>query len=341
MKRKYITVDLMVGLELESFTNELEKVEPHFSEQPSKTIKDIEKKLESADLDCIKRYYGEEFSFEELCHRLPLEMFSQFSFDELCKLKYSAQFMMHQSVRDLFETDAEYELVRKIINSMWRWGMGKGIWNEVVDVHNCIRHFSFLDDPRFEIRLDHTTWFNRYGYSKYSRTYLDGVFAYLIHYKRKHVFTIGFSIMDDRRLLLQQIQSTKRKGNRYLYKLPVNRLEFVLNLFKKNFPEHDIYLVDGEDLANKTLSSYQRVLQNARKRHDQIRADLKRSSEECDSNEQWLLETKEEIRHLKAGIRHLKKDKTRLVKSYQESGKFEITSTVIDLNNLKHRLVIG
>src|SRR5581483_4269851 len=127
-------------------------------------------------------------------------------------------------------------------------------WNEVVDAYNALRSFSVMPEKGFELLLDHSTYYNEYGWSHYNRLYLDGVFGYLLLYKGEHVLTIGFSIMGGKRLLIQQVQAPARKGNRALYRLPHNRVEFVIELFERHFEGYELSLVTGESLVEKTLS---------------------------------------------------------------------------------------
>ena len=299
----------MKGLHLRSLSGELLRVEPKCAEKPMDAITGAEEKLWPSR-DAVARCF-DHFSFAEHFYRLPLKVFRNFSFDELCKIYYSTIFMMDESVRRRFETNPRYEVVRKIKSSMWRWGSGSGVWNEVVDAYDNIRRFSFISDPDFEIRLDYSTYWNEFGYSKYSRTYLDGVFAFLVYFKREHVMTIGFSIMEKKRLLIQQIQSTRRTGNRYLYRLPPNRLEFVIDLFRKNFPGYALYVIDGGSLAEKTLADYRRICSN-------------------------LYRDESRRKELQAAISHLEADKPRLAAFYRDSGRFRLGPHTKKVNGLEH-----
>ena len=319
----------MKGLHLRSLSGELLKVEPQHTQKPVNAIKNIDEKLGPWKQQMLEEY-GEDFSFLKNYHQLPLEALKGFSFDELCKLEYSTVLMMRQSVGELFKTHARYEVVRKIQSSMWRWGYGNGVWNEVVDAYEHIRHFSFTRDPDFEIRLDYTTYWNEFGYSKYSRTFIDGIFAFLVYYKKEHVMTIGFSVMDKKRLLIQQIQSAKRSGNRYLYRLPKNRLEFVIGLFREQFPGYRLYVIDGGMLMEKTLADYRRALARAYERCVRYRAN--------GEDRIWLIESERECEELEARIAHLEADKPRIVAFYANGGRFRFGSTQT-VNRLLHRRV--
>jgi hypothetical protein len=205
----------MKGIHLRSLSGELHSVKKKHEKNPVLAIQGVPEKLGHWYEELRENW--SDFTFIKQYHDLSLGQLRGFSFDELCKLDYSSTFMMDESVRKLFETDVRYEVVRKIRSSMWRWGMGRGTWSEMVDTYNNIRNFTFLDDPDFEIRLDYTTGRNECGFSKFTRTYLDGVFGLLVYFKNKHVLTIGFSVTEKKQVLIQQIQSKNRKGNRYLY----------------------------------------------------------------------------------------------------------------------------
>jgi hypothetical protein len=189
---------------------------------------------------------------------------------------------------------------------MWRWGCGDRSWNEVVDAYNGIRNFSLGVDG-FELRLDFTTWFNYRGYSRESRTFLDGVFGFLVYYKGEHVMTLGFSFARDRRLLVQQVQLTKRKGNRFLFKLPANRVEWILQRFGEAFPNHVLCIADGGDIANSHLKSYKEALQSFKEMETRGQADA---------------EDRKHIEILESKVTHLTADLPRLRDFYANVGCF-------------------
>jgi hypothetical protein len=273
-------------------------------------------------------------------YQLPLQAFSEFSFDDLCKLHYSSFIMMDQSVRDIFDNDPRYEIVRKIESSMWRWSMSREQWNEVVDAHERIRNFRFVDNPDFDIRLDYTTSTNEFGRAKFTRMFIDGVFAILVYYKRQHVMTISFSILKDRTLLVQQIQSVKRTGNRWLYKLPKNRVEFVIDLFIKNFPAYQLYLIDGKYLIQRLLRNYERLLGLARATlaEDQRRLDKCNETEKEDILRD-LRNGNENCESLIRTIAHLEADKDRLVSFYRNIGRFRFGLKTIERFGMPHYIV--
>lgn len=303
----------MKGFQLRSLTGELHKVRQRDAKSPAQTIIESEKKF-GHWWDYICKEFEGRFSFPADCRMLGLRAFAGFSFDELCKIHYSSIIMMDRSVTHLFETSARFEVIRKIENSMWRWGVGKGTWNEVAEAYDRIRTFSF-DQTDFEVRLDYTTYFNPYGCGKCSRTYLDGVFAYLVYYKCTHVMTISFSIQEKKHLLIQQVQTTARSGNRWLYQLPANRLEYVIGLFEKYFPGYRLWVIDGNSLVEKTLADYQRGCEQMQRVKD----------------EDGYLAFRSKVAHLEA-------DKPRLAAFYRNTGRY-VSGPSRKVNGLIHHRV--
>lgn len=320
----------MKGINLRSLKGELQSVSTVFADQPILVIERVESKLEFCR-DYIESEF-DAFSFQNDYHRLPLGALRNFSFDELCKLNYSSIFMMNKTVRRLFETQPNYEVTWKIKNSMWRWGSGKGTWNEVVDVWNGLRQFRLGLGPDFHIRLDYTTGPNQFGRSKYSRTFIDGVFAFLVYYKRKHVMTIGFSIVEGRRVLIQQVQLKQQSGNRWLYKFPQNRMEFVIDCFVTHFPGFTFCVIDGESLAEKTIADYERGLQRARERVERNR---QRSEEDLAHCGVDIEQDEDEVKEFETRIAHVKNDSQRLAQFYKDCGRYALGQSVV-INHITH-----
>ncbi len=316
----------MKGLELQLFKLDLHKVEPD-SKKPAETI-DWSPKIEPFT-NQMARIYTMPFDFEKEYHRLYPEFLVNFSFDELCKLKYSTIIYMDQ-LKHLFEKEPQYEIFEKIKSSMWRWGCGSGTWNEIVDAYDNIRHFSLGNLPDFEIRLVYTTGCNERGWAKDVDIYLDGVFGFLLYHKGKHVLTIGFSIMEERRLLIQQVQSSQRTGNRSLFKLPSNRMEFVIDLFTKNFPGYELYVIDGNFFAEKYLSGYRERLENNKK---------KLVTKASHYSESYLETIEEECSKLEAQIANIESRKSKIVEFYRNTGRFKLGRKILSPLSIKHRPV--
>ena len=215
---------------------------------------------------------------------------------------------------------------------MWRWGMSKGTWNEVVDIYQGVRNFSLGINSDFEIRLDYTTGYNEFGHSKYSRTYIDGVFSFLIYYKRKHVMTIGFSFMDNHRVLIQQVQLKQSSGNRWLYKFPQNRLEFVVDLFAKYFSDFSLHVIDGKSLVKKTVADYENGLQRAEER---IERDLRYAAADPGHCGADIKEDEDAVATFKSRIAHLKEDMKRLALFYSDCGRHHLGEPLV-ANRITH-----
>lgn len=316
----------MKGINMSSLKGELHHVDAEFAENPALSIQEVDSKLDFCR-DFLKAYF-KDFSFQKDYHKLPVGAFRNFSFDELCKLRYSTFSTMDDSVDNLFNRRLRYEVFNKIRSSMWRWGCGNGTWNEVVNAWNGIRNFSLGLGPDFETRLDYTRGINAYGNSKFSRTFLDGVFAFLVHYKRKHVMTIGFSIMEGERILIQQVQLKQKSGNRWLYKLPKNRMEFAIDLFAKNFSGFTLYVVDGQSLAEKTLANYKEGLQRAQDKKDRVEycgADIREN----------------EIEAFQTRIAQLMADSPRLSHFYGDCGKYVLGQSITVNRLIHHKLELN
>ncbi|WP_413460691.1 hypothetical protein [Herbaspirillum huttiense] len=304
-----------MGFPLCLFKNDLARVPAHYAKAPIRTC-DVPEILGSRILAWADE---EHIDQDAILRQLPFSLLRrQLSFDQICKARYSEVFMMHSSVEQAFETNPEFLIVQKIANSMWRWGGGAGVWNEVVDAYDGLRCFS-LGVAGFEIRLDWTTGFNERGYSREARIYLDGVFGFLVYYRGEHVLTLGFSFMAGHRLLVQQIQLAKRKGNRFLFKLPRNRVEFAIQCFGNAFPLHRLCLADGGDICLTSLRSYQRA-------HSSASSRLARKYDVRDEQERCEFERR---------IAHLEADLPRIAELYKEAGAFTRAAEFV-VNGIRH-----
>jgi hypothetical protein len=137
--------------------------------------------------------------------------------------------------------------------------------------------------------------------------------------------TIGFSITKGRGILIQQVQTVKRTGNRFLYKLPKNRIEFTIDLFKRNFPRYSIFVVRGKSLTQKIIDGYQVQLDR-----------IYEYSKEKDKNQ---LAKDERVIEYKRKISHLKDDEARLVSFYNDVGSYDDKSEIKVVNRLVYRMV--
>lgn len=205
------------------------------------------------------------FDFEKNYHSLHIQHFKYLSFNKLCQLRFNSVMMMHRSIYDLFEKEPQYCILRKIQNSMHRNGgcySDKKTWNTIVKVYDIIRKFD-LEPKDFTVTLDYTIGSLERGYSVNAGIYLDGVFAFLVHYKGKHVMTIGFSVARNHSILITQLQMIQKKRNRFLYKFSKNRMDFIIGKFFQHFKGFDIYLINGKSLARNLEGQYKNLVETA------------------------------------------------------------------------------
>ncbi|WP_298847123.1 hypothetical protein [uncultured Salinicola sp.] len=266
--------------------------------------------------DKFRRYmldYYDTDDIEELAHHLPIEAFRRLDTGKTAKTMLFPKNSLPSDVERELEKDPVLRIIRKIDSSTWRWGYDRGAWNDIVSAMEGLASFD-LGSDEFEITLDQTTGRNDYGYSEHSRTYLDGVFGFLVHWKGEHVMTIGFSFAAGRRLLVQQVQNTKRSGNRWLFRLPRNRLEHIIDCFVRSFPKHRIHVADGADYAKRSLDSYLEARNRVAER-------LKRRNDDVEDR----LTDREELEALNEKISHLRHQMERLRALYSDTGRHRQT----------------
>lgn len=243
-----------------------------------------------------KRIIDDPTRLKEISRRLPLEPFwSECSWDEIAKIVFGDVIM--SELGSLFDR-MDYERIRrgrhgeivekgpmpeflefiyKLRNSMHHYGeYQQRSWNDLVSAYYAIPEFDF--GPEFDVRFDHSRYFNWWGrayhigeqirkmempwdeksiYWDNNELYIDGVFAYLIYYKGKHVLTLGFSL-GGKKVLLSQVQLRNQRGNRWLYKLPLDYFDYAVTRFSDHFRHHgfDVCLVQGQSLADQIASWY-------------------------------------------------------------------------------------
>ena len=297
----------MKGTPLSLLASVLTRVPVHQNRKPVRSFDAmgiLGEKFRAYALD----YYGTD-DIEKLIHNLPIQAFTKLGLDRAAKTMLSSQYSIPGDIERELEQDPVLRVVRKIDSSIWRWGHDRGSWNDIVSAMEGLSTFH-LDNEEFEITLDQTTGRNEYGHSEHSRTFLDGVFGFLVHWKGEHVMTIGFSFAAGRRLLIQQVQNTKRSGNRWLFRLPRNRVEHIVDCFARSFPKHRIHVADGADYAKRSLGSYIEA-------RDRVKDRLARH---CDDQE-YRQRDEQELAELEDRIGHLKAQQERLHALYRDSGR--------------------
>jgi hypothetical protein len=327
-----------VGVDLGFYRDDLHRVPDEFDEKPSLAF-DAWERVGPVTRAYVEEQWGPDADFGKIYYHLPLTAFGRLTFDELCKLRHSSGVMMDSSVEELFRKDPRHVVVRKIASSLWRWGRNEKKWNEIVDAYDGLRRFD-LGLPGFDAVLDYTTGWNERGASEHSRTFLDGVFGFMVRHRGQHVMTVGFSFAGDRRLLLQQVQSARQKGNRWLYSFPQRRVEFVIDRLQAAFPDHSILVVDGAELARSSIESYRRGLGSARARVERARAALESGSAASWHAEDLESALKDEANFLRR-IKHLEGDTGRLAEFYADTGRHAREGEAVKINGLTHHPLSG
>mgnify|MGYP003393907094 CR=1 FL=1 len=197
------------------------------------------------------------FSWEDQGHMVPLQVIQEvFTFSEQMYLYVSG--ILASPLGDHIEKS--HFLLWKIHNSHWRYGM-----TESYDL--TLRHLRGLqslcvDLPGFDLRLTWSTFFNPTGTSahirgveKHENLYLDGPFGLLVYYKGQHVMTIGFAL-SSYGVLVSQVQLRAKTGNRFLFKLPEDYLEWALRIVARAFPEDQLWLPTGASVTQAVRKSY-------------------------------------------------------------------------------------
>ena len=308
----------VAGLDPAALTTTLTKVGVHLNARPILSF-DVWKQLGPEVMAYVKSCPDEQF--ETIAASLPAFVFDRLTPDEICKVRHSLTSSIN-AIEDRFEADPELQIVRKISNSIWRWGSGRGYrkqrWNDVVEAHTGIRRLS-TGIAGLTGTIDHTTGWNKRGYSEYARVFLDGVFGFLIHHNGEHVMTIGFSISSNRTVLLQQVQLTKRKGNRWLFGLPTSQVEFAIDRIRTAFPKHRIMVADGGEIAQKSLDDYSKAIAA---REDWLANHHDTRQAHTGYTASYLSRWQSEMGELQARKDHLAGDVERLKTLYRKTGPY-------------------
>lgn len=323
---------MATGLPLSTYVAPLRKVPVHLNARPSAAFDAMERIGPHARAYIASTFETDDF--DRISHNLPMRAFARLSLDEIAKIRHSTSMMMDRSVEDAFDHEPNHVLVNKIASSMWRWGFSRGDWNGIVDAYDGLRSFD-LGIEGLEVRLDHTTGRNECGYSEHSRIFLDGVFGLLVHHRGEHVMTIGLSVMGGRRLLLQQVQLRSRRGNRWLFRMPANRMEFVVDRLMSAFPRHAIHVADGADIAARSLRGYREGLAQAKASVARYAMRLAESSGDVRDVGEYLATAKESVAEYADKIAHLETEAPRIAALYRNTGR-HAQGRALRLNGITH-----
>lgn len=193
---------------------------------------------------------------EDSVHLLPAAYWNTRTPSEYWKARHFATYQFEDEGHSA-KLDPRAVLLGTIKRSHWAYRLYNPSWDEIVECYNGTAAFD-LGLEGFEVRLDHTSPYKRCGPAFHEHIHLDGILAFHVYHKEKRVMTIGFSFAEDRSILIQQIQLASRTGNRWLYRFPKNRIEFILERFAAAYPTHNIHLINGSDLCRSILGLYER-----------------------------------------------------------------------------------
>lgn len=313
---------MTVGIPLTSFAETLSYVPVHQNTRPVRSFDPF------ARFEKLRQYilvqHGTD-TIESVLHKMQAPFFTKLGVEKGCKAMLSVHYALDSDVSSVICHDPSFDLVRKIANSIWQWGYARAKWNEIVDAWNGIRSFD-LGLPGFEVTLDYTTGHNEMGYSRDARTFLDGIFGFLVHWKGEHVMTIGFSLAGNRRLLLQQVQAVRPTGNRWMFRLPANRMEFIIDRLAAAFPRHTVHVGDGMDYTGRSLASYTSGLNTLEERYERCK----------DKAPQNAAELSARIEALKTKVTALETDRPRIVAAYRDLGRHTLTDSVFSARSMRH-----
>lgn len=199
------------------------------------------------------RYGAEYFSWHEHGHRAPHDLLAKaFSRDELIRLWHDSIFA--SKLDDHLE---EHDpLIWKVRHALWRYGCSRD-YQRFVACHNGLARLA-VDLPDFAVRITHTRSINTAAWAAHGRDkplYLDASFGVLLYYRGEHAMTIGFA-PSEYGILVAQVQLREKRGNRFLYKLPMPYLDFALDLVQRAFPEETLHLVTGTSTTSAIRSAY-------------------------------------------------------------------------------------
>lgn len=246
--------------------NRFHFVDPDLTDRPARTVP-VHRKLQRHEAEIREHYvlpsqetlpFADAFDFWGLQHRLPARYFDVFSFEELARLQYSTPIGLSFSSRFRWlecshPADAVFW---KIHVSHYKWsGSTKRNWNRLVTDYQGLHKLSW-NRKDFEVTLDVACGENPYGPGSSSRTYLDGTFGLLVHYRSRHVLTVGFSFIPEQGILLNQVQTRNPRGNRWIFHHDRSLVDHALDRLQTAYPDHTLFLVEGNSLVRTILDNY-------------------------------------------------------------------------------------
>lgn len=217
-------------------------------------VEDVPSRFAAVAADWIEDCYGAgRFVWADHWHYAPHELLARaFSREELIRFWHGCVFL---SELDTYFEEQE-ALVWKVRHALWRYGCSRD-YPRFVTCYNGLGRLS-IDLPGFEVRITHTRSINTAAWATHGRDtpiYLDASFGVLVYYRGRHVMTIGFA-PSEYGILVAQVQLREKRGNRFLYKLPMSYLDFALAILQRAFPDDALYLVTGASTVAAIRAAY-------------------------------------------------------------------------------------
>ena len=217
-------------------------------------VEDAPSRFAAVAADWIEdRYETGRFVWADHWHYASHELLAcAFSREELIRFWHSCVFS--SALDEHFEVHEA--LVWKVRHALWRYGCSRD-YSRFVACHNGLGRLS-IDLPGFSVRIVHTRSINTAAWAAQGRDnpiYLDASFGVLVYYRGRHVMTIGFA-PSEYGILVAQVQLREKRGNRFLYKLPMPYLDFALAMLQRAFPDDALYLVTGSSTAAAIRAAY-------------------------------------------------------------------------------------
>lgn len=253
----------MLGIKGSSLVGELVKVAEDLNEKPDGSV-DIRDYFSEDTMEELADRYG--IRNPKDYYRIPPSHMQSLPMDVFEKIKHSTIMMASRHDGHPMEDPEEsYSVVAKLRSSAWRWGCGGFKWNDLVDAYHGMRDFNF-GLPNFGVTIDFPQGFNPCGRAlRHPNVWIDASLAFMVYYRKKHVMTVGFAITAEREILIHQVQLANPRGNRFLYRMPVGRLEHVIDRFAVAFPKFKLRIIDGYSAAEKVVSAYAKSIDHHEK----------------------------------------------------------------------------
>jgi hypothetical protein len=179
------------------------------------------------------------------------------SFEAVVRAWYANPHVFDTQVLGYFRMNPAFRIVEKIRTSFELYGARSDAvtWNTCVHVYNTLQQL-IAPGPSFDVTIDWVKADSISGFSQKANVYLDGIFGILIHYKGKHVLTIGVSFTSYGEVLVHQIQMKHSRGNRFLFQCSPHYMVYFSKWLKNSFSGLSVYCIDVKHLVSVLSGRY-------------------------------------------------------------------------------------